>query len=450
MLSSFYDPLLDSNPGTGRPYPVSYWAQGVNPWSAPALSGEQQTEVAIIGGGYTGLSCAWHLASQHDIQPTVLEANQIGWGCSGRNGGFVLNGTGRLSFAQIENKWGEQTAQAVYAEYRQAIDTVSELIDIGDIPCAPEYGGYLKIAHNRQSVELLKQQAILMQRKFGDPLRFLSAQALEKNYLHSPQAHGALHYPYCFGLHPLKLAQGYANMAQQAGAKIYPQSPVIKIQPEGSKIRLLTPSGSLVADKLVIASNGYTPNQFHDAVDKRHFPVLSSIIVTAPLSDAQRQACGLKSGLMAMDTRTLKYYYRLLPDNRILFGGRGAIRGKDANHPAYKKRLLDALVQTLPALNGIQAEYFWSGWVSVSLDDYPRICQADDKGQVFYAMGYCGSGVSFASQAGKRLAQRVAGDLSLPPLPFMQSPLPQFPMAQFRRLGLWAFYHLGRFRDGLL
>ncbi|WP_102794190.1 NAD(P)/FAD-dependent oxidoreductase [Bowmanella denitrificans] len=445
----FYDPLRDKDPGQGQAYPNSYWASQVEPVPLHPQGGDQNTDVAIIGAGYTGLSCAWHLAKQHDIKATVLDANQIGWGCSGRNGGFVLNGTGRLSFSQMEQKWGERTAKAIYAEYRQGIDTVQSLIEQGNIACDQSHGGYLKIAHKAHAVEQLQQQAELLSARYQDPVRFIPAQQLQAEFLHSPQAHGALHFPYSFAVQPLKLALGYARLAEQAGAQVLTGSPVQGIARDNGKLLLTTPNGTLRANKLVIATNGYTANRFFTAVDGRHFPVLSSIIVTEPLSDAQLAASGLKSGLMAMDTRTLKYYYRLLPDNRILFGGRGAIQGKHANHPVYQARLLNALTDTLPALSGIKVAYFWSGWVSVSLDDYPRICQADDQGQVFYAMGYCGSGLSFASQAGKRLAQRVAGDTSLPDLPFMQSPLPHFPLAACRRLGLWAFYHLGRLRDSI-
>ncbi|MBN7824017.1 FAD-binding oxidoreductase [Bowmanella dokdonensis] len=443
-----YDPLTHSHPGRGSAYPDSYWASGVTPMPVPALQGDRQTEVAVIGGGYTGLSCAYELAAKHAIQPIVLEANRLGWGCSGRNAGFVLNGSGRLSFSQMEQKWGSATSQGIYQEYRAGIDRVSELIHTGQITCDKTPGGYLKVAHQPRLVRQLKAQADLMQRRYQDPVRFIDTLELQRDYIKGAEAYGALLFPYCFGIHPLKLALGYADLARQAGAGLYESSPVLDWQKEGQRHRLTTPTGSVLADKVVIASNGYTLNRFHPTVDHRHFPVLSSVIVTEPLNEQQLLACGIKPGLMVMDTRALKYYYRLLPDNRILFGGRGAIAGKEANHPTYRQRLLKALCNGLPQLDGIGVDYFWSGWVSVSLDDYPRICQADEQGSIFYSMGYCGSGVSFASQAGKRLAERVAG-MNSPALPFFQSPLPKFPLARWRRMGLWGFYHWGRFRDWL-
>lgn len=442
-----FDPLLDQGCGTAQPYPDSYWAATTEAATYPSVKGRQQVEVAIIGGGYSGLSCAYHLACEHDIQPLLLEANQIGWGCSGRNAGFVLNGTGRLSFTQIHQKWGAQTAADIYREYRAGIDTVAHLIHQGKIACDQGQGGYLKVAHRPSMLSSLKEQATWLRQHYQDPVEYIDNTRLREEFLNGAEAHGALYFPYCFGLHPLKLAQGYARLAKEAGAAVYAGSPVLRIERAGQRHRLLTPEAEILADKLVITTNGYTLNRFHPAVDGRHFPVLSSIIVTEPLSDNQRQAIGLAPGRVVMDTRALKYYYRLLPDGRLLFGGRGAIKGKDANHPVYQQRLLAALLQGFPQLQGIKVAFFWSGWVSVSFDDYPRICAAQN--QVYYSMGYCGSGVSFASQAGKRLAQRVAGQMPKPDLPFFQTPLPRFPLSPLRRLGLWGFYHWGRLKDAL-
>jgi glycine/D-amino acid oxidase-like deaminating enzyme len=148
-----------------------------------------------------------------------------------------------------------------------------------------------------------------------------------------------------------------------------------------------------------------------------------------------------------MDTRTLKYYYRLLPDNRILFGGRGAIRGKDAADPIYARRLLAALKRCFSGLDDLTYQYQWSGWVGVSYDDLPRVATAEPN--LFYAAGYCGSGLSFSALAGKRLAQRVVGE-KLPALPIYHSTLPTFPMNVFRRQGQKMFYQWGRFKDQFL
>jgi len=146
-----------------------------------------------------------------------------------------------------------------------------------------------------------------------------------------------------------------------------------------------------------------------------------------------------------MDTRALKYYYRKLPDNRILFGGRGAITGKGAEDPYFSQRLLAVLKTNFPALENIKYDYTWSGWLSMALDDLPHIFQNEQR-NVFYSMGYCGSGVSFSVQAGKRLAQKVAGQ-STPNLPLYQKALPKFPFAPFRRIGQWGYFQYGKVKD---
>jgi len=440
-----FDPLVAKRPASQQNYPDSYWANTTHlDQQSHQLQQDISTEVAIIGGGYTGLSCAYHLAAEQNIQAVVLEANQFAWGCSGRNAGFVLNGTGRLSLPQIQQKWGLGVAKQVYQEYRAAIDTVSNMIETGKIECDRNQAGYLKLAHKKSLLPGLQQQALALQQTYGDPVEFIPAEQLRQEFLNPTQAHGGLYFPYSYGLHPLKLALGYAKMAKDAGANIFDHSPVIRIEENPQAITLHTPQARVTAKKLVFATNGYSINRFHPVIDHKHFPVLSSVMVTAPLSQAQLQACGIKPGLLVMDTRELKYYYRLLPDNRILFGGRGAIRGKDANHPVYQQRLVKALTASFPPLAGIKAEYFWSGWISVALDDYPRIFQANER--MYYSMGYCGSGVSFSTQAGKRLAEKVAG-ICKQPLPFMQSALPKFPLSPMKRMGLWGFYHWGRFKD---
>jgi glycine/D-amino acid oxidase-like deaminating enzyme len=441
-----YDPLKEPYPTSGQSYPSSYWAKDIElPVSTP-LANDVDVDVAIIGAGFTGMSTALHLATDHQINACVLDANTVGWGSSGRNAGFVLAGTGRLSVLDAQRKWGNEVAQLIYQEFQQGVDTVSKLIELGKIDCDLTPGGYLKVAHKEQLVEGLFKQAQALKDNFADPIELIDKQRISAEFLNANAAYGGIYQAQCFGLNPLKLALGYHQHAQDQGVKVYDNSPVTALQKEGNKQVLYTPKGKVRANKVVIATNGWTGKDLHNSVKNRHLPVLSSIIVTRPLSAAEQKEIALRAGLLVMDTRTLKYYYRMLADGRILFGGRGAIEGKDEGQTQYSQRLLDALKQTFPQLATITIDYFWSGWVSVAYDDYPRIWEAEAN-SVYYAMGYCGSGVAFAAQSGKRLAQLIAGDNNLPALPYFQSPLPKFPFAPFRRLGLKAFYLASKFRD---
>ena len=444
-----YDPLVDAHIPIGNAKPDSFWAQSTsnNTPLYPQLSTSIETDVAIIGGGYTGLSAAMHLR-KFGVNATVLEANQPGWGCSGRNGGFVLPGTGRLSVQQLTQKWGQTTAKAIYQDYLQSVESVNALISEG-IDCQATQGGYLKLAHKPELVKGLHAQAALLSKDYGDAVMPLDAQQIKESYLAGMPSYGGVYYPKAFGINPWLLCQGLAAKADSLGANIFGNSGVVNCRYSSGKHYIQTSAGEVVADKLILASNGYGTSNLHPNLSNRMFPVLSSILVTPPLSPSQLSAIGMHKGLMVMDTRALKYYFRLLPDNRLLFGGRGAIKGKNANSKHQQQKLLSGLIATFPQLSGIGIEHFWSGWVSVSFDNYPRIYHNKEQ-NVLYSGGYCGSGLAFSIQAGERLAQLLCAPEKLPKLPYWESPLKTFPFASLRRTALSGFYAWEWFKTKML
>lgn len=444
-----YDPLVSSDIGHNLAYPDSYWAQHTTVFSQTnSLTTDTVTDVAIVGGGFAGLSCAYQLVSRFSRDVTVLEANQTAWGCSGRNAGFVLRGTGRLGLAQLSDKFGFDTAMSFHREFGAAIELVKQMIAAGNIDCQAQSDGYFKVAHRPSLAKQLPEQVQFLNEKFGYRAEYLSAEALRENFMCNSQAFGAIRFPDCFGLNPLALAQGYARLAQQSGAKVYTGSPVLSLEklPSG-KFQLHTPQGKVICNQVVLATNGYTPKGFYPLLNQACLPVLSSVIVTEPLNEDQLALSGLNHTQLVMDTRALKYYFRKLPDNRLLFGGRSAVYGKDAENPVYPQRLLAALKHCFPMLQQLKYDYHWSGWVAVSLDDLPRVCEVEPN--VFYAAGYCGSGVSFSALAGQRLAELASGE-KLPALPIYQGRLKPFPLPAFRRLGQLAYYQWGRFKDAYL
>jgi glycine/D-amino acid oxidase-like deaminating enzyme len=441
-----YDPLHHSSPGTNEKYPRSYWAEtsGQAPEDDGQLTTDIDTDVVIIGAGYTGLSCALHLAREHGIKATVVEANKTAWGCSGRNAGFILKSSGRKTFTTMAKQWGEEVMRGIYNEMAEGVATVNSLIKEG-IDCDVQAPGYIKVAHKPSMLKPLIEQAKIQQQRFGYDVQILSKDDVRNQYMDDQNAFGAIRYQDGFGLNPLKLAWGYQRLAREAGVKIYTGSPVLAWHEQNGLQQLQTPAARISAQKVVIATNGYTPKNFHSLINSRTLPVLSQIIVTEPLTEQQIQACNIRTNNVVMDTRALKYYYRKLPDNRLLFGGRGAITGKEADNPYYAKRLLSVLKTSFPALKLLRYDYAWSGWICMALDDLPHIYQQQDQ-RVFYSMGYCGSGVSFSVQAGKRLAEKVA-EKSTPNLPLYQKELPKFPFAPLRRVGQWGYFHYGKIKD---
>jgi len=429
-----YDPLISRGVSSSLPAASSYWHATHQPMAQPPLHKKISTDYLIIGGGYTGLSAAITLAqAKQDV--TLLDANSLGFGCAGRNGGFILSGSGRLSLSAIKDKWGHTVATGMQ------VDLVE--------------GPYLKLAHNVKQAEQLCASAKHLASNFNVPSTTLTPKDLSARFGIEGAYGGVELEGAC--LHPLKLASEYARVAKELGATLFYDSPAIRIEKQKTGYLVTTPSGSVSAKHILIATNAYTPKRFHESVDNKQFPVQSSIFVTAPLNDEQRASTGLTTPMSFMDTRMMKYYYRVLPDGRLLFGGRGAVKGKDADNATEKKRLYDAMVKSFPALKGIVMDYFWCGWVSVSLDSMPRIFVNSEASSnnakrsaysIGYAMGYCGSGVSFAAFAGQRLAQRMMGtsdvDLSLP---IYQSPLKTYPFPKARRLALHGLYQWAKIAE---
>jgi glycine/D-amino acid oxidase-like deaminating enzyme len=441
-----YDPLVSKQISNNQPYPDSYWFNSVDstPDHRPLLT-DITTDTVIIGAGYAGLSCAYHLAEKYGEQAVVLEANNIGWGCSGRNAGFVLPLSGRLGYEALVKRFGLETTTAIHHEFLNGVDLVESLIDLSAVDVDRQPNGYLKIAHRPKYYDALRHQADYMSKHFGYHVTSLSKDQLREEYVDHHQAHGALLYQQGYGIHPLKWCLALHQLALDKGADIYSNSPVQSWTKEGENHVLVTPQGKVTAKKVVCCTNGYTPDTFHKSIDKRTLPVLTSVIVTRPLTDKELAESRFFTNQVMMDTRQLKYYYRKLADNRILFGGRGAITGKQAQSSKYHDRLLAGLKASFPALKDVTTDYRWSGWISVAIDDIPHIHQSDDN--VFYSAGYCGAGLSFSTMAGKRLAEKVAGDISDHKIPMLTTPLPKFPLSAFRRVGQGLFYELGRVRD---
>jgi glycine/D-amino acid oxidase-like deaminating enzyme len=445
-----YDPLVSPGPGTNQGYAPTYWAATAGP--APdddgSLCGDIDVDVAIIGSGYTGLACAIFLAREFGIKAVVLEANRVAWGCSTRNGGQGQNAAGRLSRAQWIARFGRDTALRLHAEIEEGFATFEDLITGGAIDCEPQRGGHFHIAHRPRMFEHISAESRLANAVFGYASRVVSLEELRHDYVRDAEAVGAVHEPLGTGVHPAKLAFGYQRMARGLGAKVHPGSPVLEIASGGGVHRLRTPGGTVRARAVGIATGAYTAPGLSPHLRGRCMPILSNSLVTRPLTDAELDATGFRTTRVITDTRTLRYYYRRLPDNRIQIGSRSAVTGADADHPRHLQLLIDGLVRKFPPLRGIAIDYSWWGWVDVSHDSMPRIFQPDPAQAVFYALGYGGNGVSYSAQAGRRMAQMIAGrSFNAQDLPIFTSPLPTHPLAPFRRVGQRMLYRWYQMRD---
>ena len=453
-----YDPLTSLDPGSGVDYAPSYWvaSAGKPPTTDGPVTQDIDTDVVIIGSGSTGVSTALYLAQEHGIQATILEANQTAWGCSSRSGGQGQNASGRLSRSQWIERWGLDTAKKLDREIYTGFENFKELVS--QIDCDAFDGGHLYIAHRPEKMIYLENEAKVRKDIFGyDPL-LLSAQEVREQYCDDHDASGALLEREGVGIHPLKFTFGLLKKAQSLGVKIHTASPALGWETIDGVHHIQTPGGVVRAKRIAICTGGYGV-QGLKPIKNKILPILSNSLVTRPLTASEIKACNFRSHTFLTDTRTLRFYYRLLKDGRLQMGSRSSIGGADASSPKHLKLLTDAIARKFPPLAGIEIDYSWWGWVDVSHDMMPRITQPDPAQAVWYALGYGGNGVSFSTWAGKRLAELVAGkkvDSDVLKLPIYHSPL-EFPnafgkfrsekQAPFRRLGQSFLYKWYWFKD---
>lgn len=448
-----YDPIHAPNPGDGKDYAPTYWiaTAGTPPADDGPVTHDIDVDVVIVGSGYTGLSCAIHLAKEHGIKATVLEANGVAWGCSTRNGGQAQISAGRLKRSQWIKRWGVDVARKLHVELSEAFDLFRDLIRSPEIDCEPQDGGHLYIAHRDKMMPALEKESRLLNEVFGYPTRILGREEIHGDFVHDEEAKGAMFEPDGMGVHAAKLAFGYLKLVRKLGAKVYTSSPVLGCELKNGIHHLSTPGGTVRARAVCFATAGYTSPGLHSLTRHRLMPILSNSIVTRPLSHSEREILNFKTRVPLTDTRTLRHYYRMLPDGRVQIGSRSAITGSDASNPKHLDLLLEGLGRKFPILRGIEVDYSWWGWVDVSHDMMPRIFRPDPKQSLFYAMGYGGNGVMYSAQAGRRMAQMVAGKGGELDLPIFTSPLPSHGLlTPFRRLGQWGMYRWYYLKDEIL
>ena len=444
-----YDPLTARTLGRGSDYAPTYWiaTAGQPPEDDGPVTGDMDVEVAVIGSGYTGLNCAIALARDHGMQPVVLEAHGTAYGCSTRNGGQAQFSAGRLKRSQWIERWGLDVARRLHGEMLEAFDYWRSQIRDHGIDCDPQDGGHYYIAHKASVVPGMAREAELLRDRFGYGAKMMSRDEVMAEVIRDHEAQGAMFEPDGVGIHAARLAFGYCRLARELGAKVHTDSPVEGWVYRDGRHHLRTPGGTVRARKVAVATAGYAPRGLHARLRDRLLPIMSNSVVTRVLTGAELAEVGARVGSPLTDTRTLRHYYRLLPDNRLQIGSRAAITGRDAANARHLAGLREGLARKFPALRGIELDFSWWGWVDVSHDMMPRITGLPDLPGAYYALGYGGNGVMYSAMAGRRMAQLAAG-VRLPDLPIFGSELKHEGWkTPFRRLGQWGLYQLYHYRD---
>lgn len=373
----------------------------------PLVNGSVEVDFAIIGAGYTGLSAALTLA-QAGVDVAVFDAHRPGWGASGRNGGFCCIGGAKATGAQIRKHWGEDDLTSFRKAERAAIELVRERISgLGINADVHSDAGEVQLAHSIPTFRAMRKEAAELAATYGAEAEVLDRKELAARGMKLRGAWGGLHLGLGFALNPRKYVLGLAREVVANGARLYADSPVLSIGQQDGQHLLRLPHGSVKARRLLIATNGYSSDDLPPWMQSRYMPVQSSVIVTRPLTDAEIEKQGWTSDLMAYDSRNLLHYFRLMPDRRMLFGMRGAVRWTDGAQEAQRRALLRHFRHMFPAWKQVEAPWFWSGLVCMARDLVPF---AGEIGPNCYAaFAYHGNGVAMGSWTGEQVAKLALG-----------------------------------------
>lgn len=411
-------------------------------------NGDETCDVAIIGGGYTGLSCALHLARDFSLDVRLLEAGPLGWGASGRNGGFCTLPPTALSLRQLMKRYGEEETKRFVASQREAISFVRSFAESEGIDIAPQGEGELHVAHAASRFSELEDEAHLLNSVFGIKAQLFRREEVAERFYDSQEQFGAMLNPLGFGLHPLRLAHGLATVAARAGAKLHGGSPVLRWEKDGQMHLLTTPSGTIRAARVVVATNGFTRSPMPRLLADRVIPVMSNIVVTRPLSPDELAAQNWQTETPCANTRNLLFYYRMLPDRRFLFGARGDTTGKPANGARMRRFMERRLGEVFPGWAHVETTHAWRGFVCMAAGRTPSIGVLPDDPSVFFALGYHGNGVAAAPWSGRLLAQLIGGKEEFSAIPAPMRGVPgAVPFPALRRWYLRAALGYYRIMD---
>ena len=360
----------------------------------------KETEVAVIGSGYTGL-CTAIQTSRNGMDTVVLDAQDAGWGGSSRNGGQVSTSL-KPSFQELARKYGEEPAREILREGINALEWIGDFIKEEKIDCDFKRVGRFYGAHSRAQFKKLEKQ-IRVQTEGLQVEVDLVTKSQQHTEIGSEFYHGGIVHPYHASLDPARFHQGLLERAISGGTRIKAKCAVGKIEKKGEVFHLQTEAGTMTTRHVVIATSGYTGNAtpWHR---RRIIPIGSYIIATESLEEDLVDELIPKDRVIT-DTRKLVVYYRASPDRkRILFGGRVSLNETDPEKTV--KPLHVQLTKIFPQLSEKKISNSWMGFVGFTFDHMPHTGNNDG---IHYAMGYCGSGVSLSSYFGTKLGQRISG-----------------------------------------
>ncbi len=380
----------------------SYWHETSQKFEG-AGSLPERVDVAVIGGGFTGLAAARRLALA-GRSVAVLEAQHVGFGASGRNGGHLNNGLAH-SYLAAREAFGPEKAQAMYRAFDTGIETIQRLIAEEGIDCDFRIAGKLKLASKPQHMEGLARNFEAIHREVDPDTALLSRADLSRE-IGSDLFHGALLSKKSAMMHMGRFVNGLATAAARRGALIVENTPVTAISGAEGKWSVVTAKGAVRASQILLSTGAYTGSPF-PWFRRRLVPVGSFLIATRPLTADEAKSI-MPGNRTCVNSLNIGNYWRLSPDNRLIFGGRARFSARSDQRSDAKAGVIlrDAMLRIFPQLAGVEIDYCWGGMVDMTADRYPRAGQSDG---IWYAMGYSGHGAQLASHLGETVAEQMLG-----------------------------------------
>ncbi|QYX57290.1 FAD-dependent oxidoreductase [Roseovarius sp. SCSIO 43702] len=415
-----------------------YWPTTAAPVEVPRAEGELAADVIVVGAGFTGLSCALRMA-EAGADVVVLEAEYPGWGASGRNGGFCCLGGSAASDEALRRTYGEDARKEWCRAELASVAFAQELMARHGMEVDAHSEGESLMAHTRKAADGFEARARQLEEDYGVAPTITPEAELAQNGMKGP-FFAALNLPIGQAVNPVKYVNGLARAAMNAGVRIYGQSPVQGIEGRDG-YTVTTPQATVRAGRLVMATNGYSSDDLPEWMRARYLPTQSNVIVTRPMTDEELRAQGWTTNQMCYDDRFFLHYFRLMPNNRMLFGMRAGLRCSpqgDAHMLGVIKGHFDRM---FPAWSHVEVEHYWNGLLSISWDRTPYTGPIPEMPDAFVSMSYHGNGVAMASYAGALLGDQVmgrSGKLLHPEI--MKRPPERMPLGPFRRKLMWPLY----------
>ncbi len=428
------------------PLPDSLWAATANPCpETQQLTGDLTADVAIVGAGFTGLRAALEL-SQQGVNVIVVDAGQVGWGASGRNGGQV-NPIAHEAPETIQKKWAKLYGEKQATEYTErftnvymgAADELFALVKKHNIECSAEQNGWIRSVHGSAAIPAFETMLKGWQ-DAGADIEALDAAQVEK-MSGSPSYGQGWIAKRAGSVQPMSYVRGLAGAALEAGATIYSDTRIETLSQESSQWKLTAATGSITADKVLLCTNGYS-DQLMPGLAETVVPVISIQAATQVLTEAQSEAI-LPQRQTFADTRRVIFYFKKTAENRLVFGSAGV--ADEIPDAADRARIMKGLQTVYPQFPELKVDYIWGGRIAVTQDHLPHIHQPASG--IYAGLGCNGRGVAMSTVMGRLLAEAVMGKADSE-LPLPVTAMKKYPFHRFHRTGIRLLVPIKELQDG--